>query len=78
MKKCLYLTWLNKWYHINYGIFYFIFFAAEEILTTIRELKETIEQLHYREHKRVAIQGIIAACTFMEDACKMEMVCICL
>lgn len=46
---------------------------TEEILTTIRELKETIEQLHYREHKRVAIQGIIAACTFMEDACKMEM-----
>ncbi|XP_073497293.1 RPA-related protein RADX isoform X3 [Phyllobates terribilis] len=37
----------------------------KEILITIRELKAVVEQLHYREHKRVAVQGIIAACTFV-------------
>ncbi|XP_066437868.1 RPA-related protein RADX isoform X2 [Eleutherodactylus coqui] len=45
---------------------------TEEVLTTIRELKAIDEQLHYREHKRVAVQGIIAACTFVEDASKTE------
>ncbi|XP_069603173.1 RPA-related protein RADX isoform X1 [Ranitomeya imitator] len=38
---------------------------TEQILITIRELKAMVEQLHYREHKRVAVQGIIAACTFV-------------
>ncbi|XP_056395163.1 RPA-related protein RADX isoform X2 [Hyla sarda] len=45
----------------------------KEILTTIRELKAMIEQLHYREHKRVAVQGIIAACVFVENTSKMKM-----
>ncbi|XP_077141325.1 RPA-related protein RADX isoform X4 [Ranitomeya variabilis] len=39
--------------------------TIEQILKTIRELKTLVEQLHYREHKRVAVQGIIAACTFV-------------
>ncbi|XP_075691981.1 RPA-related protein RADX isoform X2 [Rhinoderma darwinii] len=46
---------------------------TEEILTTIGELKAIVEKLHYREHKRVAVQGIIAACTFVENASKTEM-----
>ncbi|XP_069799048.1 RPA-related protein RADX [Dendropsophus ebraccatus] len=45
---------------------------TEEILTTIRELKTIVEQLHYREHKRVAVQGIIAACAFIDNTPKME------
>ncbi|KAM3910631.1 RPA-related protein RADX [Leptodactylus fuscus] len=46
---------------------------AEEILTTIWELKAQIERLHYREHKRVAVQGIIAACAFVGKGAKTEM-----
>ncbi|XP_044161268.1 RPA-related protein RADX isoform X1 [Bufo gargarizans] len=46
---------------------------TEEILITILELKAMVEQLHYREHKRVAVQGIIAACTFVENDSKTEM-----
>ncbi|XP_075179933.1 LOW QUALITY PROTEIN: RPA-related protein RADX [Anomaloglossus baeobatrachus] len=41
---------------------------TEEILTTIRDLKAKVKQLHYREHKRVAVQGIIAACSFVKRA----------
>ncbi|XP_075040368.1 RPA-related protein RADX [Mixophyes fleayi] len=40
---------------------------VEKMLTTIGELKTIIEQLHYREHRRVAVQGIIAACRFVEN-----------
>ncbi|XP_029463434.1 LOW QUALITY PROTEIN: RPA-related protein RADX [Rhinatrema bivittatum] len=38
---------------------------VESVLITTRELKKEIETLHYREHKRVAIQGIIAAVTYV-------------
>ncbi|XP_063793431.1 RPA-related protein RADX isoform X2 [Pseudophryne corroboree] len=41
--------------------------TKEKILTTIHELKTIIEQLHYRERRRVAVQGIIAACRFVEN-----------
>ncbi|KAM5145356.1 RPA-related protein RADX isoform 2-T2 [Mantella aurantiaca] len=40
---------------------------VEKMLSTIDELKTLIDQLHYREQRRVAIQGIIAACRFVED-----------
>ncbi|XP_073455399.1 RPA-related protein RADX isoform X1 [Aquarana catesbeiana] len=40
---------------------------VEIMLSTIDELKAHIDRLHYREHRRVAIQGIIAACRFVEN-----------
>ncbi|NP_001091243.1 uncharacterized protein LOC100037041 [Xenopus laevis] len=39
--------------------------TAGEILKLFSELKETISQLHYRERKRVAIQGTIAAIKYV-------------
>ncbi|KAM4662243.1 RPA-related protein RADX isoform 2-T2 [Discoglossus pictus] len=51
---------------------------VESILTTFSELKKTIGNLHYRESKRVAIQGMIAALHFVdlnsvtEDASEKE------
>ncbi|XP_060105385.1 RPA-related protein RADX [Heteronotia binoei] len=38
---------------------------VESILTTISEMKKEIESLHYREHKRIAIQGIISAIRYV-------------
>ncbi|XP_030065128.1 RPA-related protein RADX isoform X2 [Microcaecilia unicolor] len=38
---------------------------VESVLITTHELKKEIENLHYREHKRVAIQGIIAAVRYI-------------
>ncbi|KAM4696100.1 RPA-related protein RADX [Rhinophrynus dorsalis] len=40
---------------------------VDMILKTFSELKETIENLHYREHKRIAIQGIIAALRYVDS-----------
>lgn len=53
-------------------------FAVESILKAIGELGEEIEGLHYREHKRIAIQGIISAVRYIscssaaEDASGVE------
>nr|XP_033801483.1 RPA-related protein RADX [Geotrypetes seraphini]XP_033801484.1 RPA-related protein RADX [Geotrypetes seraphini]XP_033801485.1 RPA-related protein RADX [Geotrypetes seraphini]XP_033801486.1 RPA-related protein RADX [Geotrypetes seraphini]XP_033801487.1 RPA-related protein RADX [Geotrypetes seraphini]XP_033801488.1 RPA-related protein RADX [Geotrypetes seraphini] len=38
---------------------------VESVLITTCELKKEIENLHYREHKRVALQGIIAAVRYV-------------
>lgn len=38
---------------------------VESVLTTISEMKKEIESLHYREHKRIAIQGIISAIRYV-------------
>ncbi|KAG8448161.1 hypothetical protein GDO86_015305 [Hymenochirus boettgeri] len=40
-----------------------------ETLISFRELKETVENLHYRERKRVAVQGIIAALKSVDYSC---------
>ncbi|XP_018413982.1 PREDICTED: uncharacterized protein CXorf57 homolog [Nanorana parkeri] len=40
---------------------------VEKMLSTNDELKTLIDHLNYREHRRVAIQGIIAACRFVEN-----------
>lgn len=39
--------------------------AAESLLTTISEVKKVIEDLQYREQKRIAIQGIITAIKYI-------------
>ncbi|XP_068107153.1 RPA-related protein RADX isoform X2 [Hyperolius riggenbachi] len=39
----------------------------ENVLTPISELMTVINQLHYRERRRVAVQGIIAACRLVGD-----------
>lgn len=55
-------------------------FAVESVLKAIGELGEEIEGLHYREHKRIAIQGIISAIRYIscssaaEDASEVELV----
>ncbi|XP_067327792.1 RPA-related protein RADX isoform X2 [Anolis sagrei] len=38
---------------------------VESILTTISEMEKEIESLHYREHKRLAFQGIISAVRYV-------------
>uniref|UniRef100_A0A6I8PHL4 RPA1 related single stranded DNA binding protein, X-linked n=1 Tax=Ornithorhynchus anatinus TaxID=9258 RepID=A0A6I8PHL4_ORNAN len=38
---------------------------VESVLTALSELKGKIEALHYREHKRIAIQGIISAIRYV-------------
>nr|XP_020669598.1 uncharacterized protein CXorf57 homolog isoform X1 [Pogona vitticeps] len=38
---------------------------VESILTTINEMEKEIESLHYREHKRIAFQGIISAIRYV-------------
>lgn len=40
-------------------------FAAESLLTTISEVRKVIEDLQYREQKRIAIQGIITAIKYI-------------
>ncbi|XP_052529078.1 RPA-related protein RADX isoform X1 [Tympanuchus pallidicinctus] len=51
---------------------------VESVLKAIGELGEEIEGLHYREHKRIAIQGIISAIRYIscssaaEDASGVE------
>lgn len=45
-----------------YGNF---FFAVELVLKTISETGKQIEDLHYREHKRIAVQGIISAIRYI-------------
>lgn len=42
-----------------------LLFAVESVLTTISEMEKEIESLHYREHKRIAIQGIISAIRYV-------------
>lgn len=46
------------------------FFAVESVLKSIDEIGKEIDDLHYREHKRIAIQGIISAirCVSFSDA----------
>uniref|UniRef100_A0A8C5WBB4 RPA1 related single stranded DNA binding protein, X-linked n=1 Tax=Leptobrachium leishanense TaxID=445787 RepID=A0A8C5WBB4_9ANUR len=39
---------------------------VESVLTSFDELKKVIEHLHYREHKRIALQGMIVALKFAE------------
>ncbi|KAG8553532.1 hypothetical protein GDO81_003451 [Engystomops pustulosus] len=46
---------------------------TEEILNTIGELKTIVQHMHYREHKRVAVQGIIAACAFVRNVSQAKM-----
>ncbi|NP_001333451.1 RPA-related protein RADX isoform 2 [Mus musculus] len=41
------------------------FIKAESLLTTISEVKKVIEDLQYREQKRIAIQGIITAIKYI-------------
>ncbi|XP_048370720.1 RPA-related protein RADX isoform X2 [Sphaerodactylus townsendi] len=38
---------------------------VESVLTTISEMEKEIESLHYRERKRIAIQGIISAIRYV-------------
>ncbi|KAH0630845.1 hypothetical protein JD844_004144 [Phrynosoma platyrhinos] len=38
---------------------------VESVLTTISEMEKEIESLHYREHKRIAFQGIISAIRYV-------------
>nr|DBA20966.1 TPA: hypothetical protein GDO54_017694 [Pyxicephalus adspersus] len=38
---------------------------VEKMISTIDELQTLLGQLQYREHRRVAIQGIIAACRYV-------------
>ncbi|XP_075797228.1 RPA-related protein RADX isoform X3 [Pelodiscus sinensis] len=49
---------------------------VESVLKAITEMKREIEDLHYREHKRIAIQGIISAIRYVsyadEDAAGVE------
>ncbi|MEE6496857.1 hypothetical protein FKM82_002508 [Ascaphus truei] len=39
---------------------------VQSILTTFNDLKKAIANLHYREHKRLAIQGMITALRFVQ------------
>ncbi|KAM8952894.1 RPA-related protein RADX [Pelodytes ibericus] len=39
---------------------------VESVLTSFCELQKTIEHLHYREHKRVAVQGIIVTLRYVD------------
>lgn len=41
------------------------FFAVESVLRPIGEIGKEIEDLHYREHKRIAVQGIISAIRYI-------------
>lgn len=41
------------------------FFAVESVLKPIGEIGKEIEDLHYREHKRIAVQGIISAIRYI-------------
>ncbi|XP_052592537.1 RPA-related protein RADX isoform X1 [Peromyscus californicus insignis] len=41
------------------------FSKAESLLTAISEVRKVIEDLHYREQKRIAIQGIITAIKYI-------------
>uniref|UniRef100_A0A8C3I7W0 RPA1 related single stranded DNA binding protein, X-linked n=1 Tax=Chrysemys picta bellii TaxID=8478 RepID=A0A8C3I7W0_CHRPI len=49
---------------------------VESVLKAISEMEREIEDLHYREHKRFAVQGIISAIRYVsyaaEDASGME------
>ncbi|RMC08133.1 hypothetical protein DUI87_15167 [Hirundo rustica rustica] len=47
-----------------------IFITVESVLKPIGEIGKEIEDLHYREHKRIAVQGIISAirCVSYNDA----------
>lgn len=38
---------------------------AQPLLVTATDLKRELESLHYREHKRLAIQGHITAVRYM-------------
>ncbi|XP_069468831.1 RPA-related protein RADX isoform X2 [Ambystoma mexicanum] len=40
---------------------------VETVLTTFAEMKKEIGELHYREHKRIAVQGIIAAIRYISN-----------
>ncbi|XP_032994165.1 RPA-related protein RADX [Lacerta agilis] len=40
--------------------------SVEQVLKTVDEIGEEIEKLHYREHKRIAIQGIIGAIKYID------------
>ncbi|XP_042196724.1 RPA-related protein RADX isoform X2 [Callorhinchus milii] len=42
--------------------------AAETFLTSTNELKKEIEKLHYREHKRILIQGVIGAVQYVSHS----------
>ncbi|XP_031232140.1 RPA-related protein RADX isoform X2 [Mastomys coucha] len=42
-----------------------VLITAESLLTTISEVKKVIEDLQYREQKRIAIQGIITAIKYI-------------
>ncbi|CAH2315045.1 Hypothetical predicted protein [Pelobates cultripes] len=39
---------------------------VESVLTSFGELRNVIEHLHYREHKRIAIHGVIVALRYVE------------
>uniref|UniRef100_A0A8C8R6M9 RPA1 related single stranded DNA binding protein, X-linked n=1 Tax=Pelusios castaneus TaxID=367368 RepID=A0A8C8R6M9_9SAUR len=41
---------------------------VESVLKTIGEMKREIEDLHYMEHKRIAVQGIISAIRYVSSA----------
>lgn len=41
------------------------FFAVELVLKAIGDTGKEIEDLHYREHKRIAVQGIISAIRYI-------------
>uniref|UniRef100_A0A8C3I794 RPA1 related single stranded DNA binding protein, X-linked n=1 Tax=Chrysemys picta bellii TaxID=8478 RepID=A0A8C3I794_CHRPI len=53
-----------------------MFITVESVLKAISEMEREIEDLHYREHKRFAVQGIISAIRYVsyaaEDASGME------
>lgn len=56
------------------------FFTVESVLKAIGETGKEIEDLHYREHKRIAVQGIISAIRYVscssaaEEASGVELV----
>uniref|UniRef100_A0A8D0HA68 RPA1 related single stranded DNA binding protein, X-linked n=1 Tax=Sphenodon punctatus TaxID=8508 RepID=A0A8D0HA68_SPHPU len=45
---------------------------VESVLTTISEMEKEIENLHYREHKRIAIQGIISVIRYVSCSSRTE------
>ncbi|XP_074963178.1 RPA-related protein RADX isoform X2 [Phalacrocorax aristotelis] len=57
-----------------------IFITVESVLKAIGETGKEIEDLHYREHKRIAVQGIISAIRYIscsdaaEEASGVELV----
>nr|XP_034969535.1 RPA-related protein RADX [Zootoca vivipara] len=40
--------------------------AVDQVLKTVNEIGEEIQKMHYREHKRFAIQGIIGAIKYID------------